>query len=91
MCVISFQLLLKFLKKIVDNHKENKMTPGNVATVMAPTLFPFDINPTQDMEKINKDNIFSNKAVQMLVKYQDILWSVSDHHICIQYIEVIFK
>ena len=58
------------------------MTPGNVAVVMAPNLFPFDMC-SSNMEKIGQDSAFSMKALQMLVKYQDILWSVSIQHVYI--------
>ena len=76
-----WQVLLQFLKRVVDC-KENKMTMNNVAMIMAPNLFLVQSSrqrskastPLKDLE-ISMAAGTSN-IVKMLIKYQEILWSV---------------
>ena len=74
-------MLLQFLKRVVDC-KENKMTMNNVAMIMAPNLFLVQSSrqrskamPAMKELELSMAAGTSN-IVKMLIKYQDILWSV---------------
>lgn len=70
-----FQLLLIFLQKIVNNEAKNKMGLSNVAMIMAPNLF-FQNNAKINIDEAQKAAGMTD-VLRMLIKYQEILWTVS--------------
>ena len=78
--VFCFQVLLKFLNKIVSCRDKNLMGLNNVAMIIAPNLFlspmsrakPKSINDAEIMMAAGTSNV-----VRMLIKYQKIIWMVS--------------
>ena len=72
-----FQILLRFLKKVVD-HEGNKMTVNNVAMIMAPNLF-LVASGKKNKDKEVQLHMAAGTAtiVKMLIKYQHIQWTVS--------------
>lgn len=75
----TLQLLLRFLKRVADC-KENKMTMNNVAMIMAPNLFLVQSRGSKAQPQKRDLEISmaagTSNIVKMLIKYQDILWSV---------------
>ncbi|ELU05836.1 hypothetical protein CAPTEDRAFT_167257 [Capitella teleta] len=73
----TLQLLLQFLKRICDC-KENKMTLNNVAMIMAPNLFLVQSRKSQPLKRDLEISTAAgtSNVIKMLIKFQDILWSV---------------
>ena len=76
------QWLLRFLKKVVE-HEANKMNLTNVSMIMAPNLFLAPSN--RGRHKVDKDIEIRMAAgtaniVRMLIRYQEILWTVCTSH-----------
>ena len=76
-------MLLRLLKKIVDC-SGNKMTLNNVAMIMAPNLFCVQgrskVKSKGGPPSLELDILMATgnaNVVRMMVKYQDILWTVS--------------
>ena len=73
-----FQLLLRFLKKVVDYKNENKMSLSNVAMIMAPNLFlPSSSKKLKNFKDWEVSIAVPANIVKLMVKYIDILWMVS--------------
>ncbi|XP_060045911.1 rho GTPase-activating protein 40 isoform X4 [Erinaceus europaeus] len=70
--------LLEFLRKVVAREKSNKMSLWNVSTVMAPNLFLHRGRPPK-LSKGKEKQLAEGAAevVQMMVQYQDLLWTVA--------------
>ena len=73
-------MLLRLLKRIVDC-SANRMTLSNVAMIMAPNLFCVQRKPSKNkLPTIPEVDILmatgNSNVVRMLIKYQDILWTV---------------
>jgi len=76
----SLEVLLKFLEKVVDAEAVNKMSLNNVAMIMAPNLFL----PPKHSKKIEansaerdiKKAAGTSNIVRMLIKYNELLWTV---------------
>lgn len=75
--MLLFQILLRFLKKVVD-HEGNKMTVNSVAMIMAPNLF-LVASGKKNKDKEVQFHMATGTAtiVRMLIKYQHIQWTVS--------------
>ncbi|XP_077024922.1 rho GTPase-activating protein 40 [Tamandua tetradactyla] len=74
----TLKALLEFLRKVVAREQSNKMTLWNVSMVMAPNLFLLQGRPSKlpkDKEKQLAEG--AAEVVQMLVHYQDLLWTVA--------------
>ncbi|XP_045689236.1 rho GTPase-activating protein 40 isoform X2 [Phyllostomus hastatus] len=74
----ALKVLLEFLRKVVAREQSNKMTLWNVSTVMAPNLFLHRGQPPK-LSKGREKQLAEGAAevVQMMVFYQDLLWTVS--------------
>uniref|UniRef100_A0A671ERF4 Rho GTPase activating protein 40 n=1 Tax=Rhinolophus ferrumequinum TaxID=59479 RepID=A0A671ERF4_RHIFE len=74
----ALKALLEFLRKVVAREQSNKMTLWNVSTVMAPNLFLHRGQPPK-LPKGKEKQLAEGAAevVQMMVHYQDLLWTVS--------------
>lgn len=78
--------VLRLLANIIARNECNKMNLSNVATVIAPNLFPnilsLDSKQPNDL-KSNQDQIVraldSCKVTQLLINYQDILFLLPPH------------
>uniref|UniRef100_H0XHR9 Rho GTPase activating protein 40 n=1 Tax=Otolemur garnettii TaxID=30611 RepID=H0XHR9_OTOGA len=70
--------LLEFLRKVVAREQHNKMTLWNVSSVMAPNLFLHQGRHPK-IPKGQEKQLAEGAAevVQMLVHYQDLLWTVA--------------
>ncbi|XP_060631055.2 rho GTPase-activating protein 28 isoform X1 [Anolis sagrei] len=66
--------LLQFLKKVVANEKKNKMTLWNVSMIIAPNLFIYKGKRANQEEMLAAAT--TAHVVRLLIKYQDILWTV---------------
>ncbi|XP_066092802.1 rho GTPase-activating protein 40 isoform X3 [Saccopteryx bilineata] len=74
----TLKALLEFLRKVVAREQSNKMTLWNVSTVMAPNLFLHQGQPPKLPQGREKQLAAgAAEVVQMLVHYQDLLWTVS--------------
>ncbi|NWU16171.1 RHG40 protein, partial [Cephalopterus ornatus] len=74
----TLKALLEFLSKVVTKENNNKMNLWNVSTVMAPNLFMHKGLPNKIPE--GKEKQLAEGAadvVQMMIHYQDLLWTVS--------------
>ncbi|XP_008573668.1 PREDICTED: rho GTPase-activating protein 40 [Galeopterus variegatus] len=74
----TLKALLEFLRKVVAREQHNKMTLWSVSTVMAPNLFLHQGRPPKlpkDKEKQLAEG--AAEVVQMMVHYQDLLWTVA--------------
>ncbi|XP_031548850.1 rho GTPase-activating protein 18-like isoform X1 [Actinia tenebrosa] len=67
------RILLSFLKQVTLHEEYNKMSPNNVAMIMAPNLFLF--KSQNDLQEIRMAQGTVN-IVRMLIKYQNILWTI---------------
>ncbi|KAM9307640.1 rho GTPase-activating protein 28 [Gastrophryne carolinensis] len=65
--------LLHFLKKVVANEEKNKMSLWNVSMILAPNLFIY--KGKGNHEEI-KSAASTAHIVRLLIRYQDILWTV---------------
>ena len=80
-------MLLRLLKRIVDC-SHNRMTLSNVAMIMAPNLFCVQQRkPSKNkLPTIPEIDILmatgNANVVRMLIKYQDILWTVRRNSDC---------
>lgn len=73
----SLELLLRFLKKVVDYKNENKMSLSNVAMIMAPNLFlPSSSKKLKNFKDWELSIAVPANIVKLMVKYIDILWTV---------------
>nr|XP_019605812.1 PREDICTED: rho GTPase-activating protein 40 isoform X4 [Rhinolophus sinicus] len=74
----ALKALLEFLRKVVAREQSNKMTLWNVSTVMAPNLFLHRGQPPK-LPKGKEKQLAEGAAevVQMMVNYQDLLWTVA--------------
>ncbi|KAM5220357.1 rho GTPase-activating protein 40 isoform 2-T2 [Hipposideros larvatus] len=74
----ALKALLEFLRKVVAREQSNKMTLWNVSTVMAPNLFLHRGQPPK-LPKGKQKQLAEGAAevVQMMVLYQDLLWTVA--------------
>ena len=82
LCVL-FQMLLKFLNRVASHKLQNKMNLNNVAMIMAPNLFLVQ-SGRRKLMKINDISSHevskaagNSNIVRMLVRYHEILWTVS--------------
>ncbi|XP_063307613.1 rho GTPase-activating protein 28 [Pelobates fuscus] len=66
--------LLNFLKKVVSNEEKNKMSLWNVSMILAPNLFVFKGKSANKEEM--KAAASTAHIVRLLIRYQDILWTV---------------
>ncbi|XP_042299103.1 rho GTPase-activating protein 28-like isoform X2 [Sceloporus undulatus] len=66
--------LLQFLKKVVANERKNKMTLWNVSMIVAPNLFICKGKRANQEEMLAAAT--TAHVVRLLIKYQDILWTV---------------
>ncbi|XP_016074781.1 PREDICTED: rho GTPase-activating protein 40 [Miniopterus natalensis] len=74
----ALKALLEFLRKVVAREQSNKMTLWNVSTVMAPNLFLHRGQPPKLLKGREKQLAEgAAEVVQMMVHYQDLLWTVS--------------
>lgn len=76
--LLSFQVLLEFLQRIIDYRDKNKMTLNNIAMVMAPNLFTFHGFGSKSIEQ-NEFVMAAGTAnvMRFMIKYQKLLWTVS--------------
>uniref|UniRef100_A0A674JFZ6 Rho GTPase activating protein 28 n=1 Tax=Terrapene triunguis TaxID=2587831 RepID=A0A674JFZ6_9SAUR len=65
---------LQFLKKIVANEGKNKMNLWNVSMIVAPNVFIYKGKHANQKEM--QAAATSAHIVRLLIKYQDILWTV---------------
>ncbi|KAJ7338701.1 hypothetical protein JRQ81_012603 [Phrynocephalus forsythii] len=65
---------LQFLKKVVANERKNKMTLWNVSMIVAPNLFICKGKRANQEEMLTAAT--TAHVVRLLIKYQDILWTV---------------
>ncbi|KAM6163850.1 rho GTPase-activating protein 40 [Rhynchocyon petersi] len=74
----TLKVLLEFLRKVATQEQSNKMTLWNVSTVMAPNLFLHQGRPPR-LAKGKEKQLAEGAAevVQMMVHYQDLLWTVA--------------
>ncbi|XP_008054713.1 rho GTPase-activating protein 40 [Carlito syrichta] len=74
----TLKALLEFLRKVVAQEQHNKMTLWSVSTVMAPNLFLHQGRPLK-LPKGKEKQLAEGAAevVQMMVHYQDLLWTVA--------------
>ncbi|XP_006881586.1 PREDICTED: rho GTPase-activating protein 40 [Elephantulus edwardii] len=74
----TLKALLEFLREVVAREQSNKMTLWNVSTVMAPNLFLHQGRPPK-LAKGKEKQLAEGAAevVQMMVHYQDLLWTVA--------------
>uniref|UniRef100_G3UJN8 Rho GTPase activating protein 40 n=1 Tax=Loxodonta africana TaxID=9785 RepID=G3UJN8_LOXAF len=74
----TLKALLEFLRKVVAREQSNKMTLWNVSTVMAPNLFLHQGQPPKLLRGKEKQLAEgAAEVVQMMVHYQDLLWTVA--------------
>ncbi|XP_040209927.1 rho GTPase-activating protein 28 isoform X1 [Rana temporaria] len=66
--------LLHFLKKVVSNEEKNKMSLWNVSMILAPNLFVYKGKGANKEEM--KSAASTAHIVRLLIRYQDILWTV---------------
>ncbi|MEE6464423.1 hypothetical protein FKM82_006255 [Ascaphus truei] len=66
--------LLQFLKKVVSNEEKNKMSLWNVSMILAPNLFICKGKSANQEEM--KAAASTAHIVRLLIRYQDILWTV---------------
>ncbi|KAM8967778.1 rho GTPase-activating protein 28 [Pelodytes ibericus] len=66
--------LLHFLKKVVSNEEKNKMSLWNVSMILAPNLFICKGKSANQEEM--KTAASTAHIVRLLIRYQDILWTV---------------
>ncbi|XP_029446890.1 rho GTPase-activating protein 28 isoform X2 [Rhinatrema bivittatum] len=66
--------LLQFLKKVVANEGKNKMSLWNVSMIIAPNLFICKGKSANEEEM--KAAVSTAHIVRLLIRYQDILWTV---------------
>nr|XP_033789901.1 rho GTPase-activating protein 28 isoform X3 [Geotrypetes seraphini] len=66
--------LLQFLKKVVANEEKNKMSLWNVSMIIAPNLFICKGKSANQAEM--KAAVSTAHIVRLLIRYQDILWTV---------------
>ncbi|KAJ1204277.1 hypothetical protein NDU88_008058 [Pleurodeles waltl] len=66
--------LLQFLKKVVANEDKNKMSLWNVSMILAPNLFMCKGKSANQEEM--KAAASTAHIVRLLIRYQDILWTV---------------
>ncbi|XP_073535164.1 rho GTPase-activating protein 28 isoform X2 [Phyllobates terribilis] len=66
--------LLHFLKKVVSNEEKNKMSLWNVSMILAPNLF-ISKGKSANHEEM-KAAASTAHIVRLLIRYQDILWTV---------------
>uniref|UniRef100_A0A8C0IWI5 Rho GTPase activating protein 28 n=1 Tax=Chelonoidis abingdonii TaxID=106734 RepID=A0A8C0IWI5_CHEAB len=67
---------LQFLKKIVANEGKNKMNLWNVSMIVAPNVFIYKGKHANQEEM--QAAATTAHIVRLLIKYQDILWTVSN-------------
>ncbi|MBN3287756.1 RHG18 protein, partial [Polyodon spathula] len=78
----TLKALLEFLSKVVDNEEKNRMSLWNVSMIVAPNLFMCKGKTANPQEM--QDAAGAAHVVRLLVKHQDILWTVStEKHILI--------
>lgn len=77
------QAFLQFLKKVVANEGKNKMNLWNVSMIVAPNLFIYK-GKRADQEEMQAAATTAH-IVRLLIRYQDILWTVSnaEYGICV--------
>lgn len=74
--MLFFQAFLQFLKKVVANEGKNKMNLWNVSMIVAPNLFIYKGKRANQQEM--QAAATTAHIVRLLIRYQDILWTVSD-------------
>uniref|UniRef100_A0A663M6Z4 Rho-GAP domain-containing protein n=1 Tax=Athene cunicularia TaxID=194338 RepID=A0A663M6Z4_ATHCN len=67
---------LQFLKKVVANEGKNKMNLWNVSMIVAPNLFIYKGKRANQQEM--QAAATTAHIVRLLIRYQDILWTVSN-------------
>ncbi|XP_043922449.1 rho GTPase-activating protein 28 isoform X2 [Protopterus annectens] len=70
----TLKVLLEFLRKVVANEEKNKMSLWNVAMIVAPNLFMCKGKSVNQQEM--KVTAGAAHIVRLLIKYQDILWTI---------------
>ncbi|XP_041102149.1 rho GTPase-activating protein 28 isoform X2 [Polyodon spathula] len=70
----TLKALLEFLSKVVDNEEKNRMSLWNVSMIVAPNLFMCKGKTANPQEM--QDAAGAAHVVRLLVKHQDILWTV---------------
>lgn len=73
--LVFFQAFLQFLKKVVANEGKNKMNLWNVSMIVAPNLFIYKGKRANQQEM--QAAATTAHIVRLLIRYQDILWTVS--------------
>ncbi len=66
---------MRFLAKVVQYDKENKMDLNNVSMIMAPNLF-LPASSRANMNEIQR-LAATTDVMRMLIKYHKIIWMVS--------------
>lgn len=78
--MLYFQVLLQLLLKITQKKSKNLMGLSNVSMIMAPNLFlsPSSRSKAKGIREMEISMAAgTSNIVMMLIKYQDILWTVS--------------
>lgn len=70
---------MTFFNKVIANESKNRMSLWNISTVMAPNLF-FSRSKHSDYEELLLANTAAH-IIRLMLKYQKILWKVSDSSI----------
>ncbi|KAM4865909.1 rho GTPase-activating protein 18 isoform 5-T6 [Thomomys bottae] len=72
----TLKALLEFLQRVIDNKEENKMTVMNVAMVMAPNLFMYQLGlKANEQQELAKAAGTAN-IMLLLIKYHKLLWTI---------------
>lgn len=78
LCCVSSQALLEFLSKVVAFEEKNRMSLWNVSMIVAPNLFIFRGKNARQEEM--QGAVGSAHLVRLLIKHQDLLWTVRTPH-----------
>lgn len=70
----ALKMLLEFLRKVVASEQKNKMSLWNVSMIVAPNLFMCKGKSVNEQEM--KVTAGAAHIVRLLIKYQDILWTI---------------
>ncbi|MGH0177611.1 UNVERIFIED_CONTAM: hypothetical protein FKN15_018378 [Acipenser sinensis] len=70
----TLKALLEFLSKVVANEEKNRMSLWNVSMIVAPNLFMYKGKTANPQEMQGAAG--AAHVVRLLVKYQDILWTM---------------
>lgn len=73
---------MTFFNKVIANESKNRMSLWNISTVMAPNLF-FSRSKHSDYEELLLANTAAH-IIRLMLKYQKILWKVSDSSVAVE-------